>query len=150
MEYSNPTPVAVHLQPAIEAVSQDIGIVVIRRRDNGQWALPGGYIENGLDKSAEAAAAREFHEETGIIACPGKLMHSVVTESGRILIFSAGTDCFTLSLGHWLPTDEALEIGIATKPMELCYPAHTEAMRLWFDKVETFLDIRSFGIVDED
>lgn len=148
MEYSNPTPVAVHLQAAMHAGGDELGLVIIRRADNGQWALPGGYIENGLDKSAEEAAAREFQEETGIVACSGKLMHSTVTPTGRILIFSASKDWMQLQLGFWLPTPEALEIRIAVTPLELCYPAHTEAMQKWFDNVGPFLDFNAFGFVD--
>ncbi|GAA4785843.1 NUDIX domain-containing protein [Actinomycetospora chlora] len=41
-------------------------LLLIRRSDNGFWALPGGYMEVG-ERFAEAAA-RELVEETGIAA----------------------------------------------------------------------------------
>lgn len=132
IEYDNPTPVAVHLQMAFCHSKSMHGLVVIKRVDNGLWALPGGYIES-TDKSAEDAAAREFYEETRIIACPGTLMYSTITPSKRILIFSKSNDVFTLNLNYWVSTDEASEIRIAFEPEELCYPAHTDAMKRWFD-----------------
>jgi 8-oxo-dGTP diphosphatase len=39
-------------------------IVMIRRRDTGQWGLPGGLIDWGEDIAA--AAKRELKEETGL------------------------------------------------------------------------------------
>jgi len=38
-------------------------VVLIRRADNGRWALPGGYAEIGSSPSENAL--REFREETG-------------------------------------------------------------------------------------
>jgi ADP-ribose pyrophosphatase YjhB (NUDIX family) len=40
-------------------------ILVIRRRDNGQWEPPGGVLEIG--ESFEAGVRREIEEETGIL-----------------------------------------------------------------------------------
>ncbi|MEL6161764.1 MAG: NUDIX hydrolase [Cyanobacteria bacterium J06627_32] len=39
-------------------------IVLIRRRDNGLWSLPGGIVDWGED--LETAAKRELAEETGL------------------------------------------------------------------------------------
>lgn len=134
MTYQNPTPVAVRLQcawtPQIER-----GLIVIRRPDNGGWAFPAGYIETNLDESAEAASAREFLEETGLPAGPGELFGSRVIPSGRLLLFVRSTRDFhpdEVDFSAWLPTAEALELRVALSPEELCFPAHTEAMRLWF------------------
>ena len=45
-------------------VLDDAGRVLLqRRRDNGEWALPGGGIE--LDETAADAVVREIEEETG-------------------------------------------------------------------------------------
>ncbi len=40
-------------------------VLLIRRSDNGRWALPGGQMEVG--ESLPEAAAREVGEETGLI-----------------------------------------------------------------------------------
>lgn len=45
------------------AVFRDDDLLLIKRRDNGLWALPGGFTEVG--ETLAEAAAREFHEETG-------------------------------------------------------------------------------------
>jgi 8-oxo-dGTP diphosphatase len=42
----------------------DGGIVLIRRRDTGQWGLPGGIVDWGED--IPTAACRELAEETGL------------------------------------------------------------------------------------
>ena len=41
-------------------------VVLIKRADNGRWALPGGYAEVGSPPSVNAL--RELHEETGFDA----------------------------------------------------------------------------------
>ncbi|HEX7161732.1 MAG TPA: NUDIX domain-containing protein [Trebonia sp.] len=54
------------LVPAVSVVvvAADSAILLIRRTDNGNWALPGGAME--LDESVSDTAVRETREETGI------------------------------------------------------------------------------------
>lgn len=47
-------------------VDEDGAILLQRRRDTGQWALPGGAQDN--DETAAQCAVRECREETGIVA----------------------------------------------------------------------------------
>ena len=47
-------------------------VLLIRRRDNGLWDLPGGRVEPG--EATEAAARRELLEETGLEAGPLELL----------------------------------------------------------------------------
>ncbi|MFC3214638.1 NUDIX domain-containing protein [Novosphingobium panipatense] len=135
MKYQNPTPVAVQMQAAWTP-DHERGLIVIKRPDTGGWAFPAGYVETDLDDSAESAAAREFAEETGWRLAPGALFHSTIIPSGHILLFVRSTNNFQLNrrmIDAWRPTSEALELRVALSPEDLCFPAHAEAMRLWFD-----------------
>lgn len=49
---------------SIIPILPDGQIVLIRRRDNGLWALPGGMVEWG--ENVESSAKRELLEETGL------------------------------------------------------------------------------------
>jgi len=42
----------------------DGSIVLVRRRDNGKWAIPGGIVNWG--ETLETSAERELEEETGL------------------------------------------------------------------------------------
>ncbi|MCF6470722.1 NUDIX domain-containing protein [Nonomuraea sp. MG754425] len=55
------------LVPSVNVVvTNEAGdVLLIRRTDNGHWALPGGAID--LGESIPAAAVRETREETGIM-----------------------------------------------------------------------------------
>lgn len=46
-------------------------VLVIQRRDNGAWQLPGGVLE--LDESPYAGVRREVREETGVEVEPQRL-----------------------------------------------------------------------------
>jgi 8-oxo-dGTP diphosphatase len=46
-------------------------VLVIQRRDNGAWQLPGGVLE--LDESPDAGVRREVREETGVEVEPQRL-----------------------------------------------------------------------------
>ena len=47
-------------------VDEDDRVLLIRRADNGEWALPAGAME--LGESIGECAARELFEETGLMA----------------------------------------------------------------------------------
>lgn len=59
-------PTANSMVPSVNVVvtADSSSILLIRRTDNGNWALPGGAID--LGESIEQAAVREVEEETGV------------------------------------------------------------------------------------
>lgn len=59
-------PAATSLVPSANAVviNDDGAVLLIRRSDNGNWALPGGAMD--LGESLPGTAVRETLEETGI------------------------------------------------------------------------------------
>lgn len=59
---------------ALTEVGGTLHALVVRRGNppfQGQWALPGGYLE--IDEDLAPAAVRELHEETGIELAPDEL-----------------------------------------------------------------------------
>ena len=63
---------SLHSVSVAAVVTNDAGqILVIQRRDNGAWQIPGGVLE--LDESILAGVRREVEEETGLVVEPGRL-----------------------------------------------------------------------------
>lgn len=46
-------------------------VLVVKRRDNGEWQIPGRVLE--LDESIHAGLRREVLEETGLLVEPQRL-----------------------------------------------------------------------------
>lgn len=52
-----------HVATDAVCIAMDGSVLMVRRKDNGKWALPGGFIDAG--ECDEHAAQREVQEETG-------------------------------------------------------------------------------------
>lgn len=102
------------------AAFDDAGrVALIKRADNGRWALPGGYAEVGTTPSHNAI--RELHEETGFVGEPQRLVgiydnrHFQSTSPYQFYIC-----CFRARIvgGAATPSEETLEV-VLTSPDEL-------------------------------
>ena len=61
-------------------------ILLIRRTDNGNWALPGGGVDIG--ESLPQAAIRETREETGV-DCEIIGLSCIYTDPGHVILYTS-------------------------------------------------------------
>lgn len=80
-------------------------VLVIQRRDNGAWQLPGGVLE--LEESIQEGVRREFFEETGVTIEPTYLtgVYKNMKLGVVALVFRA-----RLVAGDPHPTDESAAV----------------------------------------
>lgn len=102
-----------HISPllGVEAlVRRDGNILLMRRSDNGLWALPSGLVEVG--ESLAGAAVRELLEETGLLGQAIELLAMSDThfDQGSALHIVTATFLIEAS-GEPHPTLEATEVG---------------------------------------
>jgi ADP-ribose pyrophosphatase YjhB (NUDIX family) len=102
------------------AAFDDLGrVVLIKRADNGRWALPGGYAEVGSPPSTNAL--RELHEETGFDAELERLVGVYDNKSfGSVAPYQFYICCFRARVtgGQATPSAETTDV-VLTDPGEL-------------------------------
>jgi ADP-ribose pyrophosphatase YjhB (NUDIX family) len=94
-------------------------ILLIRREDDGKWAVPGGYMDAGEDFSE--ACAREVYEETGLQVEVKRLI-SVYTNPHLLLEYPDGNRWQLVILhfevitkgGKLTPSEESPELQFYT------------------------------------
>jgi len=109
----------------------------------GYWAIPGGYLESG--ETLAQGAARELHEEAGILLPPEQLqlyMTGSITFINQVYVaFRA-----TVDTDFCLPGPESLDCGFFSRqecPWEMvAYPEVNETIVQAYDD----LDGGSFGV----
>jgi ADP-ribose pyrophosphatase YjhB (NUDIX family) len=87
--YHDPdAPAANSIVPSANVVVvNDAGeILLIRRSDNGNWALPGGGVEFG--ESLAQAGVRETREESGI-DCEITGVSGIYTDPGHVILYTS-------------------------------------------------------------
>jgi ADP-ribose pyrophosphatase YjhB (NUDIX family) len=111
-------PEANSMVPSVNVVvASDAGeILLIRRSDNDNWALPGGAID--LGESVTQAAIRETKEETGI-DCEITGLVGIYTDPKHIILYTSNGEArqeFSIVLtarptgGDPTPSDESTEV----------------------------------------
>ena len=117
--YDDPSaPKANSLVPSVNAVvTNDAGeILMIRRTDNDNWAIPGGAID--LGESVAQAAVRETLEESGI-KCEITGIVGIYSDPKHVLLYTSNGEVrqeFSIVLtarplsGEPTPSDESSEV----------------------------------------
>jgi ADP-ribose pyrophosphatase YjhB (NUDIX family) len=135
--YNDPNaPTATTIVPSVNVVVEnDKGeILLIRRSDNGNWALPGGAIDIG--ESLTQAAVREVQEETGI-ACEITGLVGIYSDPKHLILYTSDSEVrqeFSVVLtavprsGEPTPSVESLEVSWVSASAMNEYPQHA-AMR---------------------
>jgi len=136
--YGDPdAPRANSLVPSVNVVvTNDAGeVLLIRRSDNGNWALPGGAVD--LGESLTHAAVRETREETGV-DCEITGLSGIYTDPGHVILYTSDGEArqeFSIVLtgratgGHLTPSSETSEVRWAA-PADLETYEMDRSMRL--------------------
>jgi 8-oxo-dGTP pyrophosphatase MutT (NUDIX family) len=123
--YDDPSaPAANSMVPSVNVVVEnDAGeILMIRRSDNDNWAVPGGAID--LGESMSQAGVRETLEETGI-ECEITGVIGIYTDPKHILLYTSNGEArqeFSILLtgryigGKPTPSNESTEVHWVSAP----------------------------------
>ncbi len=112
---------------SVAAFDAEGRVVLIKRADNGRWALPGGYAEVGTPPSENAL--RELHEETGLSAELESLVGVYDNKQfGSVAAYQFYICCFRARItgGRATRSVETLEVVLAD-PEDL--PANMSALQ---------------------
>ena len=142
--YDNPdAPQANSRVPSVNVVViNEVGdVLMIRRSDNDNWAVPGGAID--LNESLPEAAVRETREETGI-TCEITGLVGIYTDPRHIVLYTSNGEArqeFSIVLtartvsGEPTPSSESTEVRWVPRAELLDYPMD-RSMRM---RIEHFL-----------
>jgi ADP-ribose pyrophosphatase YjhB (NUDIX family) len=120
-------PQAGSIVPSVNVVVTNAAgeILLIRRTDNGNWALPGGGVDIG--ESLPQAAIRETREETGV-DCEITGLSGIYTDPGHVILYTSNGEVrqeFSVVLtaratgGQPTPSSETSEVRwVATGDLE--------------------------------
>jgi ADP-ribose pyrophosphatase YjhB (NUDIX family) len=130
-----PTPNSMVPSVNVVVTNEAGDILLIRRSDNDNWALPGGAID--LGESLIQAAVREVKEETGI-DCEITGLVGIYTDPKHIILYTSNNEArqeFSIVLtasgvgGEPTPSDESVEVDWLSTADISDIPMH-QSMRL--------------------
>jgi len=139
--YDDPSaPAANSMVPSVNVVVENEAgeILMIRRSDNGNWAVPGGAID--LGESMSQAGVRETLEETGI-ECEITGVIGIYTDPKHIILYTSNGEArqeFSILLtgrrtgGQPTPSSESTEVHWV-EPSQLPDLAMDRSMRRRLD-----------------
>ncbi|MEV4890034.1 NUDIX domain-containing protein [Nonomuraea sp. NPDC055795] len=141
-------PRANSLVPSVNViVTNDAGeLLMVRRSDNGNWAVPGGAID--LGESIPAAAIRETLEETGI-TCEITGLSGTYSDPRHVILYTSNGEArqeFSLVLmgravsGTLTPSRESSQVRWVASEQALTLPMD-RSMRMRIEHY--FLDMPS-------
>jgi ADP-ribose pyrophosphatase YjhB (NUDIX family) len=106
--------------------SQLSSVLLVRRRDNGQWQIPGGLLEP--DEELEAGLIREIREESGLTIAPRRLsgVYKNVRLHSLALVFVCEAVCGQMTLR----TDETADAGWYSRSQALTMCDHMFGIRI--------------------
>ncbi|OPC81269.1 DNA mismatch repair protein MutT [Embleya scabrispora] len=131
-----PVPNSLVVAASVVVADERRRVLVQRRADSGNWALPGGTMN--LGESLPQCAVRETREETGLVVEIVGLV-GMYTDPRHVIAYADGevrqqfNVCFVARIigGELTPSDESTALGFRT-PAELReLPMHyTQRLRL--------------------
>ena len=92
-------------------------VLLVRRADNGRWAVPGGYMEPG--ESVAKACAREVREETGLHVRVGRLI--AVYSSPHVLLEYPDGNRYQLVVLHFAAEPVGGDLSTSEETTEVGY-----------------------------
>jgi 8-oxo-dGTP diphosphatase len=101
-------------------------VLLVRRKDNGQWQIPGGLLEP--DEELEAGLVREVREESGLTISP--LRMSGVYKNIRLHSLALVFVCDPIGGQMTLRTDETTDAGWYSRAEALTMCDHMFGVRI--------------------
>lgn len=101
-------------------------MLLVRRVDNGRWAVPGGYMDPG--ESVAEAAAREVWEETGLEVAVTRLVG--VYSTPHVLLEYDDGNRWQLVVLHFVAEVMNGDLGTSAETSECRYLTQVEARQL--------------------